>query len=138
MVDANRRRTTLWWVAAALGLVAVAWVYPRTPLPSLIHCPSRFVFDFPCPGCGMTRSVVATAQGDVLVALGYHVGGVLLVAGLLVLAFVRVVDHGTKRDIWEGGKKLYRRWESAVWIVLGALIVGYWAVRLFGGCHPDL
>ncbi|MHB2015882.1 MAG: DUF2752 domain-containing protein [Candidatus Xenobia bacterium] len=53
----------------------------------------------PCPGCGMTRSVVALLHGNVSEALAFNVGGplVLLVAAFLMVA--GVLSRG-RRHAW--------------------------------------
>ena len=41
---------------------------------------------FPCPTCGLTRSILLTLQGDLGAALGLNPAGALLVLGALLLA----------------------------------------------------
>ena len=36
------------------------------------HCPFRYFFDIPCPGCGMTRALLAACTGDFEKAFFYH------------------------------------------------------------------
>jgi hypothetical protein len=63
------------------GQVAPAW-WPGLKLP--VMCGSRSIFGVECPGCGLTRSFVALAGGDVAASLRYHrVGWVLFLAVLL-------------------------------------------------------
>ncbi len=138
MVSEATTRGALWWVAAALGLVAVAWIYPMTPLVDWVQCPSRWIFDFPCPGCGMTRSVVTVVQGDVAGAIYYHAGGVLLVLGLLLIAGLVVLERLLRWGFVGWLTHHYRTHESLVWGVLGVLLMVYWGIRIVGGGHPDL
>ena len=60
-----------------------AWV-GRQPTLCVVHRATGV----PCPGCGLTRSFVATAHGDLGGALGFHAFGPLLfvVCGLSLLA----------------------------------------------------
>jgi len=84
---------------AAAQLGASAWltrvgdqvVLPGgSSLPGL--CWFRAVFQIDCPFCGMTRSFVALAHGDVAAALRFHPAGPLLFAAMVValIAFVTV------------------------------------------------
>lgn len=36
------------------------------------HCPFLYFFGFPCPGCGMTRALIAAARLDFKAAFYYH------------------------------------------------------------------
>ena len=39
---------------------------------ALIPCPVRSAIGIPCPGCGMTRSCLALAQGEFVSAWKFH------------------------------------------------------------------
>lgn len=52
------------------------------PLPAL--CTSKRLFNIDCPGCGMTRSFIALAHGDLAAAWSYNPAGLLL---FVILAF---------------------------------------------------
>ena len=53
-------------------------------------CPLKMLTGFPCPGCGITKSLVYFYEGDILKSLYYHVLGpfvvVFCVATVLVLS----------------------------------------------------
>ena len=71
---------------ALLGLL-VAVLLPRTWVeagPSF--CPFRLWSGVPCPGCGLTRSVVALMHGDLAGSLYFHPLGVAVVLALVVVA----------------------------------------------------
>ena len=36
------------------------------------HCPFRYIFGVSCPGCGMTRALVAAVFSDLETAFGFH------------------------------------------------------------------
>lgn len=38
----------------------------------LYHCPFRYLFGVPCPGCGMTRALCAAVLSDFETAFAYH------------------------------------------------------------------
>ncbi len=74
-------------VPAGLMLAAGA-VLPAldSPLPG---CPLRALTGVPCPLCGMTTSVTATLNGDLLEALQSAPAGIALVATALWVLLVR-------------------------------------------------
>lgn len=57
----------------------------------------------PCPGCGMTRLAVATAQGRVGTAVRADVAGVLIIGVVAVLALTHltvVIRHKRSPPSW--------------------------------------
>lgn len=80
-----------------------------------------------CPGCGMTRSVCATAHGDLGKAWKLHAFGPFVFVGAVVLwvsvLFGRLPNMGHP---------------AASRIVLGLVVVlvAYWGVRLAMGTVP--
>jgi hypothetical protein len=52
------------------GTNEITLVWPHVKLPPL--CASRALFGVECPGCGLTRSIVALAAGDVRESFRYH------------------------------------------------------------------
>jgi len=76
---------------AAAQLGAAAWLLPAgdrlalpdgTPLPGM--CLVHAALSIDCPLCGMSRSFVALAHGDLAAALGFHPAGPLLFAAMAV------------------------------------------------------
>src|SRR5262245_56695051 len=74
----------------ASQLVLAAWLVPAgdhvaladgTPLGGA--CLSQALFGIACPFCGMTRSFVALAHGNVAGAFGFHPAGPLLAAAMV-------------------------------------------------------
>jgi Protein of unknown function (DUF2752) len=71
-------------VALLVGAcIPVAWV---TGGPQL--CPFKLILGLPCPGCGMTRSVVTLLHGDLAASLYFHPLGLPLVLFLASLALL--------------------------------------------------
>lgn len=91
-------------------------------------CPLRTLTGIPCPGCGMTRTAEAMAQGQVAHALGIDAAAVLLVVAIGVLAAVHLVRVVIRR---RPPPRLLEGW--AVPAVLGALVLVHWGTTLVTG-----
>lgn len=57
----------------SVGIPAIGWQVPGT-------CVSRYLFQSPCPGCGLTRSFVSLAHGDFVQAVRFNPAGPVLFA----------------------------------------------------------
>jgi hypothetical protein len=96
-------------------------------------CSVRSRFGLPCPGCGMSRSVVLSLHGDAGAAWQMAPGGPVAVYGLLVLAGALVIlglmqsKRGSKWDI----APLWIRRSAAIYAVSAVAVwLGGWAVSL--------
>ena len=56
-----------------------------------VTCGFRAAFGLPCPGCGMTRSVVAFANGDPAASFAHHPLGIVVIIGLVAVVASWVV-----------------------------------------------
>ena len=77
------------WLAAAVfvggALLPPAWAAAGPPL-----CPFRLLTGLPCPGCGLTRSLVSLLHGDLTAAVYFHPLGPIAACVLLALVIVEV------------------------------------------------
>lgn len=94
-------------------------------LPPL--CPMKALTGWDCPGCGLTRSFVAFAHGDVAGSLHYHRVGIalFLVAAYHVLYRTFMVIRGGEPPAWLA---LVHRWIARG---LVAALMGNWILRVF-------
>lgn len=81
---------TILFLALVMG--KIDWVFQRvvaekTGLPSL--CMFRNITGLPCPGCGLTRSFVSAAHGDLALSLHFHRFGWLLI----LYTFLQMIRH---------------------------------------------
>ncbi len=124
------------WLAA--GVVGVAGA---VLLPALLEalqvagpagiCPSRRLLGLPCPGCGMTRALVALLAGDLAGAFALHPWAPVLAAQ----AALGWAAWGW--SLWSG--QAARRLAAAIGPVLLAnlaALVALWLGRLATGTLP--
>lgn len=111
-------------VTAAIGL-AIAYVIGLPPFPT---CAFKIASGHPCPGCGMTRSVVNLAHADVLTSLRFHPLGVVMAGGLVagILGALIGLVRGTD-PVWE----LVERRGSWLFGSFLVALLGIWVVRAF-------
>ena len=79
--DLRRSRATQ-AAALAVALLAARIVDPDRPLPFDV-CALKTLTGFPCPTCGLTRSLCHALRGEWAASLGYHPAGGLLAAALI-------------------------------------------------------
>jgi len=94
-------------------------------------CASRSLFDVECPGCGLTRSFIALAAGDLAEAFQLNRTGWLLAFGLLIQFPYRLylLHHIRTRGLPEPGGGWLKLAFS--WTLIVALI-GNWALKILG------
>lgn len=76
--------------ALAWFVCIAAFIHPPSGLGIPI-CASRAIFDTPCPGCGMSRSISSTAQGHWSDAIFYNPFGIpafLLFAAIVLVSIM--------------------------------------------------
>ena len=120
------------------ALLAAAIVPPPGPdnrsllrLPNL--CPFRTITGKPCPGCGITRSMVCMAHGQVERGFVLHPAGPFLLAlcvGAVAVALIRQrrADAFTA-PIWRHAASVY-----TLALAVGMLVL--WPLRLLGIVAP--
>ena len=111
--------------AAALGAAAMGTVFGADAARAgPVLCPLRLVTAFPCPFCGLTRSLLAAGDGRFGLSFELSPLGLValpLAALLLVLTVVALVR----------GRRV--RWPRVVLPAGGALVVSSWVVQLMKG-----
>ena len=71
----------------------VLWILPSDFFDGeggIVVCPSRFFFDIECLGCGMTRAVMHLHHLELLDAVYYNAGVVLVYPVLVIIWFLWV------------------------------------------------
>lgn len=70
-------------------------------------CPLKMLSGFPCPGCGITKSLVYFYEGDLQKSLYYHVLGPVVVLFCMVTIAVLSTELITKKEYFT--KLLFNR-----------------------------
>jgi hypothetical protein len=100
---------------------------PGTSVALPSTCPSRLAVGIECPGCGLTRSFVALANGDFRQSLCYNRIG--WIAALVVVAQIPYRVFA----LWEFRRGvIYRPWLMWFGYVLVAMLVINWLLKLSG------
>jgi len=103
------------WIYALIGALVLA--LSLVPVPAGLQgrsiCTFRNLFDLPCPGCGVTRSLRATAHGDLASALDLNPFGPLFFGAAVLLLL---------SPLWQ---RLHPDWDlkliSSRWARVGAM-----------------
>lgn len=70
-------------------------------------CPFKMLTGFPCPGCGITKSLVYFYQGDLYKSIFYHILGPFVIAFCAVTIVVLTTELITKKEYFNA--LLYNR-----------------------------
>jgi hypothetical protein len=94
------------------------------------QCPIEAIFGIPCPGCGLTRSMVLLIHGEWQAAVATHAFAPLFLATLILLAICGALPRRFQRCVSQYIAAFEKRTGIAVLVVLGMLI--YWGLRHAG------
>jgi Na+/H+ antiporter NhaC len=61
-------------------------------------CPLKMLTGFPCPGCGITKSLVYFYEGDLQKSLYYHILGPLVIVFCVLTIVVLTTELLTKKE----------------------------------------
>ena len=65
-------------------------------------CPFKMLTGFPCPGCGITKSMVYFYEGDLLKSVYYHILGPFVIAFCVLTIVVLTTELITKKEYFNG------------------------------------
>ncbi|MCB1097388.1 MAG: DUF2752 domain-containing protein [Verrucomicrobiae bacterium] len=103
---------------------------------SLWHCPVLITTGFPCPGCGLTRGVMATLKGDLAEAVEYHPFSPLALVFLTLLAIGSILPRQAHSRLIQWLDRIERR-TGIVLFPLAACVV-YGLTRMAIACYNHL
>jgi Na+/H+ antiporter NhaC len=61
-------------------------------------CPFKMLSGFPCPGCGITKSLVYFYEGDLQKSVYYHILGPFVIVFCIVTILVLITELITKKE----------------------------------------
>jgi len=61
-------------------------------------CPFKLMTGFPCPGCGITKSIIFFYKGDIIKSLSYHIFGPFVILFCIVSIFVLTLEIITHKE----------------------------------------
>lgn len=95
-----------------------------TAKPTL--CPILRLYGVPCPGCGLTKSVIFLYQGDIVASIGFHVLGIVIVAILFLMLLLAIID-------WIGNYSLFDKFSELtfLWQIITLGFIIQYVVRLY-------
>lgn len=117
-------------------LLTAAWLEPdprgrgtheQLGLPP---CTFSFMFNQPCPTCGMTTSWAYVMRGDFAAACAANVGGMILAVLALPISLWTLTCAMAGRMLWV---QRFDRIGLAVGVIVVAITLADWARRLLAG-----
>lgn len=104
-------------------------VLPWLGIPLPPTCGMQRMWNLDCPGCGLTRSFITLAHGDLSASLAYNP------AGVLVFAFVAFQIPYRLAQLWRcrRGLPTWNLLQPGVWLWIstGVVLLGQWSIKLF-------
>ncbi|WP_017304931.1 DUF2752 domain-containing protein [Spirulina subsalsa] len=129
-LSSTEKRDRLLKLSVVSSPILGAYFFSTGDLSSPFACPLREFTGIPCPGCGLTRSLMAIAQGHLSQSLSYHILGVFLflflVLALLYFSAELITGHPLKISL-SGPLQRHKR---LLFPLLGLFLLSYHLARL--------
>ena len=88
-------------------------------------CPFKMITGFPCPGCGITKSLVFLYEGDFVKSIYYHLFGPLTFLFSIAAILVLSLELATKKEYFQN-----ILFSKKIAYVLGSTLAVYHVIRL--------
>ena len=88
-------------------------------------CPHKLLTGLPCPGCGITKSLIFFYQGDICKSLSYHIFGPFVIFFSIIVIFVLSFEIYTQKEYFNSiffSKKIA--------YILAFILGGYHLIRI--------
>jgi hypothetical protein len=91
-------------------------------------CPLRYGLGVPCPGCGLSRAMLALLRGEWATSLNLHAFAPFFLMALILISLAMVLPAPQRQRLVGRVKWLEQR--SGVTAILLVALVFYWLIRL--------
>jgi hypothetical protein len=72
-----------------------AWLHKQS------LCPFKLLTGFPCPGCGITKSMICIYKGDWIDSFQYHIFGPFVFLSCILLIGLLIAEISTKKEFFK-------------------------------------
>jgi magnesium-transporting ATPase (P-type) len=92
------------------------------------YCPFREGFAFPCPGCGMTRAMIALCQGNWHTAMEMHAFAPLCILAVAFVLGTALLPNAKRESL----ANRLQQWERKTGLtgIIVLTMISYWLLRL--------
>jgi len=88
-------------------------------------CPLKMLSGFPCPGCGITKSMVYLYEGDLWRSLSFHIFGPFAILFSVITISVLITELITQKEYFN-----FYLYNKKIAYGLGIILVVYHIIRL--------
>lgn len=81
-------------------------------------CPFMRFFYFPCPGCGLTKSLYYIAKGDIESSFSYHPFGIVVEIFAIVILILSFLDYRRNKTYVDHFLNLIIMWKALALIFI--------------------
>lgn len=119
-------------IAAFVGMTAYL-IFSSSTGTGLLSCPIRGLTGLYCFGCGMTRSLAAFIQLDIVESFRMHLLGPIFFVGFVATTLTHSIELVLNRRL-EGVVSWVREHQTWFWMMFGASLISFGIWRLI--FHP--
>ena len=124
LADLIRQRMLMVFVVA---VAAFQLALTASGLPGW-GCPLLKLTGWPCPGCGLTRAVLALLHGEWKKSLTLHAFAPILLAALALIGIASFLPQQQRQRFADTVENIEKRTRLSAVLLIG--LVAYWLVRL--------
>ena len=96
-------------------------------LPALA-CPLLKLTGWPCPGCGLTRAVLALLDGEWKKSLTLHAFAPILLAALALIGIASFLPQQQRQRFADTVERVEKKTKLSAVLLIGLVV--YWLIRL--------
>jgi hypothetical protein len=109
-------------------VIIISRLYHPDANPAFVLCGFKTVLGLPCPGCGLTRSFCALAQGDLWAAFSFNLLGPLLFIFMLTGWAIAALALAGIRVPWQSSTRLLTELGIIKYTII--TVSFYWLARI--------